>query len=283
MKKIEVAQLAGQLGFYVFVDGMLDADIPASKTAEQAVGLALRAYPKKGKHLKRGFTGDMKTYNYSYRANPRATATTSSGDAVAAHELFLFAINESELYRQRIVPVINNLRKKVKKGVYRADLALKLWRYVADDAAKRYTHGGYGTGKGYGIFTVPIREAAARELAEYYDENLYGESWEHRLGNPIKGTRRNPIKRPGKYEGELYVTKYAHENDDESIGDVQELGWFGRFSGKIKGRGPFHIITQENDQGFVYGKLYDTEAELNTAWDEIVAEYEKFYEGQGDE
>lgn len=102
--------------------------------------------------------------------NPRATAATSTGDAVAAHELYLFAINEPELYRQRIVPVINNLRKKVKKGVYRADLALKLWRYVADDAAKRYTHGMYRHGPGYGIFTVPIREKTARELAKYYDE-----------------------------------------------------------------------------------------------------------------
>jgi hypothetical protein len=127
------------------------------------------------------------------RKNPgRATAATSTGDAVAAHELTLFAINESELYRQRIVPVINNLRKKVKKGVYRADLALKLWRYVADDAAKRYTHGGYGTGKGYGIFTVPIREATAKELAEYYDENLRGDTW---TGNPKQRKIMNPKQR----------------------------------------------------------------------------------------
>jgi hypothetical protein len=211
----------------------------------------------------------------SIRRNPRATAASSTGDAVAAHELYLFAINDPELYRQRIVPVINNLRKKVKKGIYRADLALKLWRYVADDAAKRYTHGMYGHGPGYGIFTVPIREAAARELAAHYASAVNVE-----LATQV---RLNPIKGQGKYEGELYVTRYAHDNDDESIGDVQELGWFGRFSGKIKGRGPFHIITQEDNQGFVYGQLFDTEKEMLNRWNEIESEYTKFTEEQSDE
>ena len=91
----------------------------------------------------------------------------------------------------------------------------------------------------------------------------------------------NPIKGSGKYAGQLYVTRYAHENEDESIGDVQELGWFGRFSGKIKGRGPFHIITQEDNQGFVYGKLFDTEKEMLTHWHKIERAYDKFYEKQG--
>lgn len=43
--KIETGQLAGQLGWYVFVDGRLDADIPASKVEKGAVLRAARAYP----------------------------------------------------------------------------------------------------------------------------------------------------------------------------------------------------------------------------------------------
>lgn len=93
-------------------------------------------------------------------------------------------------------------------------------------------------------------------------------------------TRQNPIKGPGKYEGELYATRYAHENPDDELGDVQDFGWFGRFSGKIKGRGPFHIITQEDNNGFVYGKFYETESELNDAWDDIETEYAEFGEGE---
>jgi len=96
-------------------------------------------------------------------------------------------------------------------------------------------------------------------------------------------TRHNPIKGPGKFEGELYITRYAHENPDEEIGDVQELNWFGRFSGKVKGRGPFHIITEENSQGFVWGKLYDSEKEMMKAWHEVEREYDQFYEQQGND
>lgn len=42
---VEVAQLAGQLGWYVFVDGLLDCDIPACGTERDAWYLALQAYP----------------------------------------------------------------------------------------------------------------------------------------------------------------------------------------------------------------------------------------------
>ena len=95
--------------------------------------------------------------------------------------------------------------------------------------------------------------------------------------------RHNPIKGPGKFEGELYITRYAHENPDEEIGSVDELNWFGRFSGKVKGRGPFHIITEENSQGFVWGKLYDSEKEMMKAWHEVEREYDQFYEQQGND
>lgn len=216
---------------------------------------------------------------------PRATAVTSTGDAVAAHELFLFIVNDQQLYNSQGQAIIVNLQRKIKRGIYRPDLALKLWRYLADSGAKKYTYhhdagkrfgGSWHLVKGYGIFTVPIREAAARELAAHYDAAI------HSKIDP-RGAHINPIKGPGKYEGELYVTRYAHENENESLGDVQDFGWFGRFSGKIKGRGPFHIITQEDSQGFVYGQLFNTEKKMLARWNDIEREYEKFSEGQNDE
>jgi hypothetical protein len=93
---------------------------------------------------------------------------------------------------------------------------------------------------------------------------------------------RNPIKGPGKFEGETYIARYVHEEPDEDIGSVDELGWYGRFSGKIKGRGPFHLYVFEGSQGFVTASFFDTKAELDDAWDEIEAAYSNYYD-EGDE
>jgi hypothetical protein len=92
-------------------------------------------------------------------------------DEQAAHELYLFAVNDAGLYRQRILPIIANLKRKIKRGVYDPVLALKLWKYAADDAAQRYTRE-YGEGKGYGVFTVPTRKETAAHLADHYMEHV---------------------------------------------------------------------------------------------------------------
>lgn len=118
-------------------------------------------------------------YRQSFRdAHPelfmRENPSHGSVDTVAARELALFAINDADLYRQRITPVIENLRKKMRKGIYKHDLAFKLWKYVADDAAKRYNKEFSGTTKGYGSFNVPTREAAAREIRLHYNDAFDG-------------------------------------------------------------------------------------------------------------
>jgi hypothetical protein len=86
--------------------------------------------------------------------------------------------------------------------------------------------------------------------------------------------RKNPIKGPGKFEGETYAAKFAYDYPDDEIGSVDELGWYGKLSGKIKGRGPFHIIVNENSDGFVSGTFYDTPSQLKRAWARIEKEYE---------
>jgi hypothetical protein len=92
----------------------------------------------------------------------------------------------------------------------------------------------------------------------------------------IKHRGKNPIKGPGKFEGETYAARYAYDNVDEDLGDVQTFDWYGKFSGKIKGRGPFYIIVRENNQGFVYGEFFKTEAELNHQWRRIERAWDKF-------
>jgi len=89
-------------------------------------------------------------------------------------------------------------------------------------------------------------------------------------------TRKNPIQGPGKYEGELFLTRYASENPDDELGDVQDFGWYGNFSGKVKGRGPFHLIVAEDSQGFVTGQTFPTEQAMRAEWERIERAYEQF-------
>lgn len=92
-----------------------------------------------------------------------------------------------------------------------------------------------------------------------------------------------PIKGPGKYEGETRAVKYAHENPDDELGDVEGFGWYGNFSGKIKGRGPFHIITTEDNYGFVSGQMFPTKTAMLKKWNEIESDYSDFVGEQSDD
>ena len=63
---------------------------------------------------------------------------TEAQDSDAINELDLFIMNDEDLYRQQFMPKILNLRKKMKKGIYDDELAIKLWMYLVDNAARKY-------------------------------------------------------------------------------------------------------------------------------------------------
>jgi hypothetical protein len=90
-----------------------------------------------------------------------------------AHELVLFGENDGDLYNQRTVPIQKNLTKKWDKGTYDHDLAVKLWKYWADDAAMRYAkmHGSPNI-KWSNMFSVADRMQAAEYMADNWEEEL---------------------------------------------------------------------------------------------------------------
>jgi hypothetical protein len=103
----------------------------------------------------------------------------------AARELALYAVNDGDLYRQRAQPIMVNLRKKIKNGKYDAAKALKLWLFLADAAAQKYTREFGGSGNGsYGSFSKSDRREAAAEIAENYEEELRSST------NPRRRRRR---------------------------------------------------------------------------------------------
>ena len=97
----------------------------------------------------------------------------NDGMSDEAHELVLFGENDGDLYNQRTVPIQKNLTKKWDKGVYDHDLAVKLWKYWADDAAMRYAkmHGSPNI-KWSNMFSVADRMQAAEYMADNWEEEL---------------------------------------------------------------------------------------------------------------
>lgn len=95
----------------------------------------------------------------------------AGGDEV--RELVLTITNDGDLYRQQVQPILANLRKKVKKGTYQPELALKLWMYLADSGAKKYAqeHGSPGF-PWHKMFPTSVRRQVAKELQDSYEEEL---------------------------------------------------------------------------------------------------------------
>jgi len=88
-------------------------------------------------------------------------------DPIAAREIELYATNDNDLYRQQRRPILINLSKKHKKGLYKIELAAKLWRYFIDSALKKYNKefGSRGD-KWYEILNVSDRQLLAEEFAK---------------------------------------------------------------------------------------------------------------------
>lgn len=83
-----------------------------------------------------------------------------------SRELYLVATNESRLYFSMIVPIINNLGKKMKKGIFDKEKAADAFYYVTTEASKQYK-------KDYGYsFSVQDRFTAAVDMVESYMEDI---------------------------------------------------------------------------------------------------------------
>jgi hypothetical protein len=95
----------------------------------------------------------------------KKTREQGSVDQDAARELQLFVENDGDLYRQQAQPILKNLATKKARGVYKHDLAVKLYGYLMESGAKKYARE-FGTASEWArTFTVPTRRAAAVQFA----------------------------------------------------------------------------------------------------------------------
>lgn len=90
-----------------------------------------------------------------------------------ARELAAYCVNNTVLYQQMTLPILADLRDKIKRKIYRAEFALPSWRNLATAGAKRYATEYCDEGvDGLRIFNKPTRIEAAKQLADYYEEQL---------------------------------------------------------------------------------------------------------------
>jgi len=221
----------GYTGFPRFNDSL--------KTLTQARKIA-KEYLKEGFHSyeiykdlprKTGYFGIERELVESF--GPEADAPTKTNpspreiDEVYAREIFLFGQNDGDLYRSRTTPIIDNLAKKYVKGTYDKALARKLWRYWADDAAKRYAVEFLNQKTGFPV-NVPTRELIAEMAEDEYFDHVKSEAPKFA---PKSKPRKNPVARgvtksPSSLEMKIRGKAYSVESSKTGNGAWNAEGIF---------------------------------------------------------
>lgn len=101
---------------------------------------------------------------------------------IESTELKLFIDNDGDLYRQQTTSIMKNLATKLAKGIYDRDKAEKLWMYLAESGAKKYTRDNDAPGaKWHDVFSMADRKAVAKELNDDFLEEWKNGSYDHLL------------------------------------------------------------------------------------------------------
>ena len=90
-----------------------------------------------------------------------------------ARELKMYIDNDGDLYKQRLIPIVKNIQRKMKSGKYDHNKAPKLWKYLVDDGAKKYQKEFPGV-----KFSKVVKDAVAEEYADEYYEELNAQDGE---------------------------------------------------------------------------------------------------------
>ena len=89
---------------------------------------------------------------------------TEAVDSDAMNELKLFIANDEDLYRRQFMPIVANIKRKIKRGVYNHEMAPKLWMYLVDNAAKKYV-------KEFGSPEQDVKDMFPKELRTEIEQN----------------------------------------------------------------------------------------------------------------
>ena len=98
---------------------------------------------------------------------------TEAQDSDAINELDLFIMNDEDLYRRRFMPIITNIKRKIKRGIYDHKKVIKMWMYLVDDAARKYVQEFGGPEQDVkDMFPKETRIKVAQVIADREKENI---------------------------------------------------------------------------------------------------------------
>lgn len=141
-------------------------------------------------------------------------------DRDAARELELYIDNDSQLYHSQFIPIVKNLMLKRRKGIYRNDLAKKLFMYLMDAGARKYV-AEFGTQgqKIDSMFNRNTRLLAANHFVFAFENEAHLGNYDHLIGpvsNPVRKNifafnnprKLNTLEQAAAAVG-LYITTWA--------------------------------------------------------------------------
>ena len=110
---------------------------------------------------------------------------TEAQDSDAVNELDLFIMNDEDLYRRRFMPIITNIKRKIKRGVYDHEKVIKLWMYLIDDAARKYVQDNGSPDEDVkDMFPKETRLKVAQVIADREKENIENGEYDDVKGRP---------------------------------------------------------------------------------------------------
>jgi hypothetical protein len=161
------------------------------------------------------------------------TNESNEYDEPAARELKLYIDNDQKLYSSLTGEFSKNLYKKMIKGLYDRNLAIKLMMYLAERAAKQYV-GEFG-GAMQDHFSKQTREKVATALVQDWEEAYKNGEWgmEAPKANESKGdwavinagSEKQPLFRvvPGDVMGAL--ARKSSKEEAEAVADKWNSDW----------------------------------------------------------
>jgi hypothetical protein len=147
-------------------------------------------------------------------------------DTHAAHELELYVENDAQLHRSQEQPIQKNLITKMARGVYNHTGAVKLYGYLMESGAKKYTKEYSGGSDWQQIFSPATRKAAAEKFAKSFETEAKLGNYDHMLPKKYAGWsgKVNPRIPNGrmvpariKHNGKTYAGKVKRVNGKVKI------------------------------------------------------------------